>query len=160
MARIIETLPDPDDASRRMADFMLNQIMKRIREANEKFEAYGRNAGDAGELRVVVVADNTSIRASTALDEHFIGRKMGAYDEREDQTGLVDSIILVKSPAFVIDEPNSYWFKCLRKRWVAGQNRDLAHQLAGALHHRISHYAEYFPAISQVRHGRFRILNA
>lgn len=156
--QIIKTLPDPEDASRKMVDFMLNQTMKSIRNAKRKFEEHARHAGDNGELRMLFISDNSEMAGSNASDEHFIGRKMGAYSEREDETGLIDAIVMIKNPAFVFDEQNSYWYKCLIKRRLDPSNSEIVNRVASALHHRISHYGPYRSDFLNIRRERYRPL--
>ncbi|MDX3927217.1 MAG: hypothetical protein QHC90_15620 [Shinella sp.] len=143
LAHVIQNLPDPEDATKRMTDFMMRQIMKRLGDARKKFEAHAQHVpGDP--LRVVIVSDNTNIKSSTAPETYYFARKMGAFDPDSDETGLIDAILLIKNPGCVLDEENSYWFKCIYKKRLSAEKRDLFSRLAGALHHRIAHYGPYF----------------
>ncbi|RJG46643.1 hypothetical protein [Mesorhizobium sp. DCY119] len=158
MGRIIETLPNPEDASRKLTDFILGQMMKSIRNAKHKFEEHAKYVDSDGQLRILIISDNTEMRSSTAADEYFVGRKMGGLELEQDETGMIDAVILVKNPEFVLDQPNSYWYKCLVKRRVASSDHKTIKSIASALHTRISCYGPYFPHIQKVRRGRYRPL--
>ena len=105
---------------------------------------------------MLIISDNSEIRLSTAFVEHFVARKMGGVEDNKDETGLIDAIILVKHPAYVIDEPNSYWFKCLIKKRLTPDDHEVAVGVASALHHRTAHYATFFPEVEKVQVGYFQ----
>jgi hypothetical protein len=158
LANIIKTLPNPAEANRKMVDFMLNQMMKTIRDAARQFEEHSKHIENAGQVRILAISDNSEIRSSNATDEYFVGRKMGGVDGTKDETGLIDAIILIKHPIHVIDEPNSYWFKCLLKKRLAPEDNEIVTRVSSALHHHIAHYATFFPEVKKVRAGYFRPL--
>lgn len=158
LGNIIKTLPDPDEANRQMVDFMLNQLMKSIRDARRKFEEHSRHIAEAGQLRILILADNSEISGANATEEHFLGRKMGGYDKAKDETGLIDAIIYLKHPKFVWDREDSYWFKCLIKGHLSPTDRDTISRIAAALHQRIAHHASFYPEVIKIRAGRFRPL--
>ncbi len=141
----------------KMADFMMRQTMKSVANARKKFEDYSKHV--PGEpVRIVMISDNTEIRSSTATEEHFLGRKMGALAASEDETGLIDAIFFIKNPKFVFDDDNSYWFKCLVKRRLNKDNRELVENVSRAFHFRISHYEPYFKAATAFKTGYMRTL--
>ncbi|MBX9450674.1 MAG: hypothetical protein KL801_02160 [Mesorhizobium sp.] len=87
IGRIIEELPNPEEATRKLVDFSMNQTMKSIREANRQFKEFESNTGAKAKARIVIISDHSQIRSSNATDEYFIGRKMGTYNESDDRTG-------------------------------------------------------------------------
>lgn len=160
LGKIIETLPDPDDATRKMVDFSMNQMMKAVREAMRKFEEYSKHVKDIGQLRILAISDNTQILGANDTEEYFFGRKMGGLDHCKDETGPIDSIIFVKHPRYVFDQPNSYWFKCLIKRRLSSEDSDIVNRVSAALHNRIARHASFFPEVDKIKAGRFRPLIA
>ncbi|MBB4236452.1 hypothetical protein [Rhizobium esperanzae] len=153
---IIRQLPDPDSATKKMTDFMMNQVMKTVRKSEKKFEEYEKFVPKDGQLRVLIISDNTKIREGTASIEHFIGRKVGALSSTNDPAQILDAIFYIKDPRYTLDERDSYWFKVLIRERLSADRRQRANGLAAALHHRISHYGPYFQAAGAFTRSSFR----
>jgi len=83
---------------------------------------------------------------------------MGAFSKETDATGKIDAIIFVKDPRCVLDEPESYWFKCLVKERTRAVHQRNILNVAFGLHYRIAHYSEYYAAVRAVEHGKYRPL--
>lgn len=157
MGQVIRSLPDPDLANRKLIDYMLNQTLKRIRQARRKFEEYAQHVNINDAACVLVYSDNSNLKASTAAYEYFLGKKMGGTKDEEDQTGRIDAICFVKDPRYVLRGPESYWFKCILKNNVSGERVKNVSAFVGALHHRIAHYADYHSS-ALADADRFRML--
>ncbi|NTF87639.1 hypothetical protein G6L46_10935 [Agrobacterium rhizogenes] len=154
---IIDQLPDPKDASQKMTDFMMNQVMKTMRKSQKKFEEYAQFVPQEGQARVLIISDNTEIRQGTAAVEYFIGRKMGALDAGDDQVKAIDATFYVKDPRCTIDEEDSYWFKAISRACLSQEKQQNVNGLASVLHHRISRYAPYASAANNFRNSSFRL---
>lgn len=159
-ASIISSLPDPDTANRQMVDFLLGQTLIAVRKAKKKFSEYDAVKGVPGQIRMLVISDNSDIHESTAAIEQFLGRKMGGYDRSHDVTGLIDAVLFVKDPRFTIDEENSYWFKVLAKGTLQPDDFRLVGNIAGALHDAVATAGDFKDLPLRFRHGRFRMLRA
>lgn len=157
MGQVIRSLPDPDLANRKLVDYMLNQTWKRIGQARRKFEEYAQHVDINDAACVLVYSDNSDLKASTAAYEHFLSRKMGGANGDEDQTGRINAICFVKDPRFVLRGPESYWFKCILKNNVSGEQVKNVSAFVGALHHRVAHYADYHSS-ALADADRFRML--
>lgn len=154
---IIRALPDPEEANKRMADFMMNQTMKTVRSAHKKFVEYAASVPRQGQIRVLIISDNTTIRGGTASIEYRLGRRMGALPDFDDEFPIIDSIFYIKDPRFTLDEENSYWFKALVRNQLEHSQFSLVSNLSTVLHHRVMHYGPYFDAarrfkISSLQH--------
>ncbi|MGN7752328.1 hypothetical protein [Sinorhizobium sp. 22678] len=154
---VIRQLPDPEGATKMMTDFMMNQVMKSVRKAEKKFEEYEKFVPKDGQLRVLIISDNTEIKEGTASVEYFFGRKMGALSSTDDRAQILDAIFYIKDPRYTLDERDSYWFKALVRERLPADRVQKANGLAAALHHRIAHYEPYFQAASAFTHSSFRI---
>lgn len=106
----------------------------------------------------MVISDHSEIPGSTAAEEQYLGRKMGAYNQEEDVTGVIDAVMLIKDPRYVFDEPNSYWFKCLIKSRMNDVDNKNVRSLANTLHGMLALKLGYAPKIGSLRHGDFRAL--
>ena len=157
---IISSLPDPGAANRTMVDFLLGQTLIAVRKAKKKFAEYDAIKGVPGQIRLLVISDNSSIHESTAAVEQFLGRKMGGYDRSQDVTGIIDAIFFVKDPRLTIDEANSYWFKALAKATLHSDDFQLVSQIAGAIHGVVASNPRFSDAAQSFRLGSFRILKA
>lgn len=154
---IINKLPDPKAATQKLTDFMMNQVMKTIRKSQKKFEEYAQFVPFDGQVRVLIISDNTEIKHSTAAVEYFIGRKMGAMNNIDDQANIIDAIFYVKHPEYTIDEVNSYWFKGVTRTSLPPEKRQYVDWLVAVLHNRISCYAPYAVAANKFRRSALRV---
>lgn len=148
---IVRELPNPEDANKRMTDFMMNQTMKTVRTAQKKFAEYASFVPKQGQIRVLIISDNTTIREGTASVEYYLGRRMGALSALDDQATIIDSILYIKDPRFTRDEENGYWFKAIVRDRLDNDQRERASRLIAALHHRIMHYGPYFDTARSFR---------
>lgn len=154
---IIRQLPDPDDATRKMTDFMMNQVLKTMRSSGKKFEEYAQFAPQVDQARVLIISDNAKIREGTAAIEYFIGRKMGVLNAQDDNVKEIDAIFYVKDPRYTIDEPNSYWLKALVRQFISDIKRQNVLCFASVLHQRISCYQPYVAAVNSFRNSAFQM---
>jgi hypothetical protein len=152
----IERLPDPDAASIEITDYFHSQIWKRIRETDKKFKAHREAVGGSDQTRILILSDESEIAGATSFTEHFLGRKMGGYGI--DDTGLIDSIIYVKNPKFVLDGVNSYWFKVLIKKRVSDDHVTIIKQISSKLHTEIKLLPEYTYETQKFQKCSFRPL--
>lgn len=157
LSAVVSQLPAPDEANKKMTDFMMNQIMKSMRKSQTKFAEYALFVPNDDQARVLIISDNTKMRAGTATVEYFIGRKMGAINRTDDQLEAIDAIFYVKDPRYTIKEENSYWFKAVVRGRLPTTRRQNVDGLASALHHRIRHYAPYFEFAEKFAHSSFRL---
>lgn len=154
---VIRQLPDPASATREMTDFFMNQVMKTIRKSQKKFADYVKFVPRDGQVRVLILSDNTKIKEGTASFEYFIGRKMGAIDVNDDQAKIIDAIFYIKDPRYTIIEPDGHWFKAIvRKHLTAAQHESIS-CLVETLHHRISNYEPYIEAAKKFNLASLRI---
>jgi hypothetical protein len=156
ISNMISALPKPAEASQKITDFMLNQMKKTIKKAVKKFEVHSRHIENAMQLRTLIISDNSEIRLATAFVEYFVARMMGGVEGSNDETGLIDAIILVKHPAYVLDEPNSYWFNCLIKKRLTPADQEIVMDVASALLHRIADHPTFFPEVKKVQIGYYQ----
>eukprot|EP01012_Entosiphon_sulcatum_P049475 TRINITY_DN68099_c0_g1_i1.p1 TRINITY_DN68099_c0_g1~~TRINITY_DN68099_c0_g1_i1.p1 ORF type:complete len:247 (+),score=6.99 TRINITY_DN68099_c0_g1_i1:66-806(+) len=154
---IIKILPNPDEASKDFTDYFMNKALRFIKEASRKFQEYANNVDGSGQLRILIISDNSSIHRSTDIDEYFIGRRMIGL-EVSGKKNLIDSVIFVKNPEFVFDKENSYWFKCLIRGNLKKDERDILLWISEILHRRIGNYADYYGHVRKFAIGRYRPL--
>jgi hypothetical protein len=157
LGNVIRSLPDPDAATRKLTDYSMSQAFKRVREAKKKFEGYHSHVQNDVAVRIVIVSDNSDLLATNDADEYFFGRKMGGAGNK-DETGVIDAIILIREPAYVLDRVNSYWFKCLIKGRLPLADRMIVESVSMSLWNRIAHYEPYVSALSKVKVGYYRSL--
>lgn len=157
LAHVFQKLPDPELAKRKFTDYMMNQTLKRMKEARKKFESYVEAVNKSDQIKVLIISDNTEIRSATTSDEYYIGRKMGAINQSHDQIGIIDCVILIKDPRYAMDIERSYWFKFLCRNRLSKEDRKLVERFGLALHHRVGHYADFYAAASQFRNDAFRM---
>ena len=153
---VIRQLPDPDDAKRKVTDFMMRQTMKTMRNSQKKFAEYGRYVPDPSRSSVLIISDNTTILGSTGTAEYFIGRKMGAINPDDDQTPDIDAIVYIKNPLYTLDVSRSYWFKALIRSAISQEKKLNVGIFVAALHHRVGHYAPFFQAARNFKNCRFQ----
>jgi len=156
--RLIAGMPDPDAAYRSMVEWALNGMMGHLTDARKKFEQHKIHNSAEHALRIVIVSDHSTIPQGNAWVEHFLGHKMGAFGKRHDKTGLIDAIFVLKSPLYIFDEDNSYWFKCLIKRRVVPVGERRIVDFAVDLHNTIAIRMGFDGKLSNLRKGRFQPL--
>ena len=157
LAHVIKKLPDSEIANRKFTDYMMNQTLKRMKEARKKFEGYVESVQKADQIKVLIISDNTKIRSATTSDEYYIGRKMGAIDPLDDQMGIIDCVIFIKDPRYAIDIEKSYWFKFLVRSRLSIEDRKIVERVGFALHHRVGHYADFYSAASNFQNDTLRM---
>ena len=118
-------LPDPDSAHREMINYTMNQMFKRLREAQKKFSDYMKFNDDNGQLKLVIISDLSEIYSSTAVFVHRFGERMGARRQSDDAFPLIDGIIFIKDPRYVLERENSFWFNFLIRERVYQSKKEL-----------------------------------
>lgn len=154
---VLRQLPDPESATRKLTDFVMNQVTKTVRKAEKKFSEYERFVPRAGQLRILVIADNTEIREGTAAAEYFLGRKMGAISSADDRAAILDAIFYIKDPRFTLDEKDSYWFKALVRKRLGPNQMEKLNVFISGLHHRVAHYEPYFTSATNFSNSSLQI---
>jgi hypothetical protein len=158
MGQIIKILPDPEQANRAIADYFMSQTLKSIRKARKQFDDYQTHKRVTECVRPLIFSDETDGWGSNDWIEHFLGRKMGGYDPKEDVTGSIDAIMFLQDPRQVWCGPNNYWFKCLIKKRLRLSEISLIRSLASALHDTILGTYENDSSVLEQMRNRFRIL--
>jgi hypothetical protein len=154
--RIINSLPDPKSANRKMVDFSLNQMKKSVCDARDQFSDHAQHVRAIGQLRMLTLADHSTSEGSVGHTVYFLGRMMGALDLKADRTGLIDAIVYVKHPKFVWDEDNSCWFNCLVKKRLTAVSTELTLRLAATFHDRLCRDPSIGADLAKVRMRYFR----
>lgn len=142
LKNMINMLPYQLSAKRKMMAFVTNKAFAHLRDARKKFESYEMHVPVSGQVRMAILSDNTKIPESTDFWQFEIGRRMGAYTSDEDILGIIDAVIFIKRPKFVIDRSKCYWFCCLVRKDLSKARRELAIKVASAIHMRVSTHAE------------------
>jgi hypothetical protein len=156
VADAIRELPDPISGNRIFSEYCHSQMWKRLKESNKKFEQHKIVTGGTCQTRLVIYSDESEMEGTNSDLEHFLGRKMGAYGN--DETGLIDSIVYLKNPKYVLDDTNSYWFKFLTKRRIDPWHMALVAEMANKLHQRIAFDPVFNEDAHRFRKGHFRML--
>lgn len=152
LGRILENLPDQQQASRQIVDYLYGQMLKSLKDARDKFAQYEANSPSGERLRVVIFSDMSDSVHSTDTIEYFIGRKMGAVSPVDDVLQEIDVVIYLMCPQNLIDGPNSYWLKCLyREKLGPDANRFISQFLY------VFHLAvwEELEKLGQTKHNRY-----
>lgn len=118
-------LPDPDSAQREMLNYTMNQMFKRLTEAQKKFSDYMKFNDDNDQLKLVIISDLSEICSSTAVFVHRFGERMGAKRQSDDAFPLIDGIIFIKDPRYVLEKENSFWFNFLIRERVYQNKKEL-----------------------------------
>jgi len=118
-------LPDPESARREILNYTMNQMFKRLREAQRKFSDYMKFNDDNNQLKLVIISDLSEIYSSTAGFVHRFGEKMGARRQSDDAFPLIDGIIFIKDPRYVLERENSFWFNFLIRERVYQNKKEL-----------------------------------
>lgn len=158
MGQIIKFLPDPEQANRAISDYFMSQTLKSIRKARKQFDEYQTHRMIKECVRLLIFSDETDGSGSNDWIEHFLGRKMGGYDPKEDVTGSIDAIMFLQDPRQIWSGPNNYWFKCLIKKRLRRSEISLVRSLASALHDAVLGTYEIDSSILEDMRGRFRTL--
>ncbi len=158
-ASVIRGLPDPDAASRGMTDFTLNQLKKSVGEARKQFDSHLEHVGEANRARLVTILDQSEVPTFTDWIEYFIGNLFVKQRNRGFNAGLIDSIVYIKHPSYVLSGENSYWFKCLIKKEAAASATERILMFSQCLHDYLNsnHLVSFVPKFEG---GRYRALVA
>jgi hypothetical protein len=153
-ANIIDALPDPEAAGRKMTDFMLNRLNKNVGASRKKFDSHLKHTGKLDCARIVLIMDQSEILMHTDWVEYFIGKLFIKQRSGKFNAGLVDGIIYIKNPKYVLGGKNSYWFKCLIKEEAQGNVRALVLQVSQMIyeHLKLEHFSSFSEKFGKSRY--------
>lgn len=154
LGHVIQSLPDPKKATQSMIGYQTQKMLEKVKDARKQFDSFIENTGLVGPLCVLIYSDNTEITSTTEPDEYALGKKMGGFDESKDVTGVIDAIIFIKHPKFVIDKGNNSWFKCLIKSRLEHSELKLVNRLCSDLHLRLSQHPTISPELQKIKMKR------
>lgn len=158
VASIINQLPDPESANRKLADYCMNKVLTNIKLSLPKFKSYEEITKSFDKLAVLIISDQSEITSSTIAVEHYIGRKMGGYSRKEDKAGRLDCIMFIKDPRYTIKGERNHWFKVLIRDELSDARKRTLQDLSLKLHMQLFFHKDYNRAAEQFSGGKFRFV--
>lgn len=108
---MLKQLPDPARANREFGVYMLNQMMKRVKQAAQKLFEYRCETG-AIEPALLVISDHDSETvAGSDFDEYYLGRAM--LDRTIKHIDGLTGVMYLRDPRYTINYRRSSWCNML-----------------------------------------------
>lgn len=155
--QLVEMLPDPNSANRKISDYLLNKVMTRLSDARKQFEDYEKYQKVEPHVRIVVMTVETNYKHSNSIYEYRIARAMGGLD-REDQISIIDAVLLFFEPSQLHQNDGSYWCNCLLKNRLTDDTKDAVVDICLAICNCLLQDERFNSESAMALSGRFRPL--
>jgi hypothetical protein len=137
--QVFKRLNDPESAARIIADYSNDRLLQHLKATRKKFEEHlNENPNTRNSVRILIVSDNRNWKESPSGINQFLGRKMGGVNDGNDISGLIDAIVFIKRPKYVLLNKKGSWFNCLYKSNTHTNNSYKIKQFAFNLAQKIS----------------------
>ncbi len=112
---VFRNLPNPDAARTKLTDEIRNKVHKCLNAAKDQFSRFVPHQPYASPVRLVGITDNSSdALVNTEIYEYEIGRLLGGDSKARTKLGLIDAVVFIRNPKFVLPNQASGWFLYLR----------------------------------------------